>query len=232
MKIFAIGDLHLSVNNPKPMDIFGPQWEGYVDKIFSDWREKVGEEDLVLLPGDFSWAMKLEDAKADFEMLKKLPGTKIMIRGNHDYWWPSISNLRKALPEKFYAIQNDAMKFGDVIVCGTRGWTVPEPNTQASEDDERIYKREVIRLELTLQAAKNLQTNGEKIVCMMHYPPCNFHREESDFTRLIETYGVSTVVYGHLHGYKKVVPFFKMNDVDYYLTSCDMIENKLVEIMV
>ena len=88
MKIFAIGDLHLSVNNPKPMDIFGPQWEGYVDKIFSDWREKVGEEDLVLLPGDFSWAMKLEDAKADFEMLKKLPGTKIMIRGNHDYWWP------------------------------------------------------------------------------------------------------------------------------------------------
>ncbi len=232
MKIFAIGDLHLSVNNPKPMDIFGPQWEGYVDKIFSDWREKVGEEDLVLLPGDFSWAMKLEDAKADFEMLKNLPGTKIMIRGNHDYWWPSISNLRKALPEKFYAIQNDAMKFGDVIVCGTRGWTVPEPNTQASEDDERIYKREVIRLELTLQAAKNLQKNGEKIVCMMHYPPCNFHREESDFTRLIETYGVSTVVYGHLHGYKKVVPFFKMNDVDYYLTSCDMIENKLVEIMV
>lgn len=232
MKIFAIGDLHLSVNNPKPMDIFGPQWEGYVDKIFSDWREKVGEGDLVLLPGDFSWAMKLEDAKADFEMLKNLPGTKIMIRGNHDYWWPSISNLRKALPEKFYAIQNDAMKFGDVIVCGTRGWTVPEPNTQASEDDERIYKREVIRLELTLQAAKNLQKNGEKIVCMMHYPPCNFHREESDFTRLIETYGVSTVVYGHLHGYKKVVPFFKMNDVDYYLTSCDMIENKLVEIMV
>lgn len=232
MKIFAIGDLHLSVNNPKPMDIFGPQWEGYVDKIFSNWREKVGEEDLVLLPGDFSWAMKLEDAKADFEMLKKLPGTKIMIRGNHDYWWPSISNLRKALPEKFYAIQNDAMKFGDVIICGTRGWTVPEPNAQVGEDDERIYKREVIRLELTLQAAKNLQTNGEKIVCMMHYPPCNFHREESDFTRLIETYGVSAVVYGHLHGYKKVVPFFKMNDVDYYLTSCDMVENKLVEIMV
>lgn len=232
MKIFAIGDLHLSVNNPKPMDIFGPQWEGYVDKIFSDWRERVGEEDLVLLPGDFSWAMKLEDAKADFEMLKNLPGTKIMIRGNHDYWWPSISNLRKALPEKFYAIQNDAMKFGDVIVCGTRGWTVPEPNTQVSEDDERIYKREVIRLELTLQAAKNLQKSGEKIVCMMHYPPCNFHKEESDFTRLIETYGVSAVVYGHLHGYKKAVPFFKMNDVDYYLTSCDMVENKLVGIMV
>lgn len=232
MKIFAIGDLHLSVNNPKPMDIFGEQWEGYVDKIFSDWKERVGEEDIVLLPGDFSWAMKFDDAKADFDLLKDLPGTKILIRGNHDYWWPSISTLRKQLPQKMYAIQNDAMKIGDYIICGTRGWTVSEPNASVSEEDEKIFKREVIRLELTLQAAKALQKNCEKIVCMMHYPPCNFYRDESEFTRLIETYGVDAVVFGHLHGYKKVNAQFVLNDVPYYLTSCDMVDNKLVEIRV
>ena len=232
MKVFAIGDLHLSVNNPKPMDIFGPQWEGYVDKIFEDWKAKVGEEDIVLLPGDFSWAMKLEDAKSDFDLMKALPGKKVIIRGNHDYWWSSISAVRAILPEGFYAIQNDAMKFGDFIICGTRGWTVPEPGAQVSPENEKIYKREVIRLELTLQAAKKLQTNGEKIICMMHYPPCNFHRNESEFISLLKQYEVSTVVFGHLHGYKKVETKFKMGEADYYLTSCDIVGNKLIEINV
>ncbi len=230
MKVFAIGDLHLSVNNPKPMDIFGPQWEGYVDKIFEDWKEKVGEEDIVLLPGDFSWAMKLEDAKSDFDLMSTLPGKKIIIRGNHDYWWSSITAVRGVIPEGFYAIQNDAMKFGDFIICGTRGWTVPEPGAQVSAENEKIFKREVIRLELTLQAAKKLQTNGEKIICMMHYPPCNFHRNESEFISLLKQYEVSAVVFGHLHGYKRVELKFKMFDTDYYLTSCDMVGNKLTEI--
>lgn len=232
MKIFAIGDLHLSVNNPKPMDIFGPQWEGYVDKIFCDWKEKVGTHDLVLLPGDFSWAMKLEDAKSDFELIKDLPGKKIIIRGNHDYWWASISAVRAALPENIFAIQNDAMKFGDVIVCGTRGWMVPEEGASVTPENEKIFKREVIRLELTLQAAKKLQTNGEKIVCMMHYPPCNFHRRQSEFTELIEKYGVSCVVFGHLHGYKRAETKFSLGSAVYYLTSCDIVGNKLTEIEV
>ena len=128
MKVFAISDLHLSVNNPKPMDIFGPAWENYIEKIFVDWREKVGEEDLVLLAGDFSWAMKLEDSIADFQMLEDLPGKKIIIRGNHDYWWNSISAVRKILPKNFYAIQNDALKFGKFIICGTRLWNLPYDN--------------------------------------------------------------------------------------------------------
>ncbi len=230
MKVFAIGDLHLSVNNPKPMDIFGPQWEGYVDKIFDDWKQRVSNDDIVLLPGDFSWAMRLEETKKDFDLLKNLPGKKIMIRGNHDYWWSSISAVRKILPQNFFAIQNDAFVFGDFIVCGTRGWTVPEPNSEMTQENEKIFKREVIRLELTLQAAKKLQTNGQKIICMLHYPPCNFHRQESELTNLIEKYGVSVVVFGHLHGFKKAITKFEMNGVDYYLTSCDIVENKLVEI--
>ena len=232
MKIFAISDLHLSVNNPKPMDIFGERWEGYVEKIFDDWKRKVGDEDVVLLAGDFSWAMKLQEALPDFDLLKNLPGKKVLIRGNHDYWWPSISVLRAALPENIFALQNDAIKFGEYVICGTRGWSVPEPGEEQEAEDEKIFKREVIRLELTLQSAKKLQTNGEKIICMMHYPPCNFRREQSQFTELIEKYGVSSVVFGHLHGYKKIQTKFVMNGIDYYLTSCDMVENKLISIEV
>ena len=149
MKVFAISDLHLSINNPKPMDIFGPVWQGYLDKIFEDWKAKVSDEDLVLLAGDFSWAMKLEDTKEDFALLSSLPGKKIIIRGNHDYWWKSISAVRAFLPQNFYAIQNDAIKFGDIVVCGTRGWMVPERNSEQSEENKKIYDREVIRLELT-----------------------------------------------------------------------------------
>lgn len=228
MKIFAISDLHLSVNNPKPMDIFGERWEGYVEKIFDDWKQKVTGDDLVLLAGDFSWAMKFAEAMPDFDLLKELPGKKVIIRGNHDYWWPSISVLRQALPENIFALQNDAIKFGDYIICGTRGWTVPEQGQQQSAEDEKIFKREVIRLELTLQSAQKLQTGGEKIICMMHYPPCNFKREKSEFIQLIEKYGVSAVVFGHLHGYKKIQTKFTLGKIDYYLTSCDMVENKLV----
>ncbi len=228
MKIFAISDLHLSVNNPKPMDIFGERWEGYVEKIFDDWKQKVTGEDLVLLAGDFSWAMKFAEAMPDFDLLKELPGKKVIIRGNHDYWWPSISVLRQALPENIFALQNDAIKFGEYIICGTRGWAVPEQGQQQSAEDEKIFKREVIRLELTLQSAQKLQNNGEKIVCMMHYPPCNFKREKSEFIQLIEKYGVSAVVFGHLHGYKKIQTKFTLGQIDYYLTSCDMVENKLV----
>lgn len=232
MKIFAISDLHLSVNSPKPMNIFGPAWEGYEDKIFTDWKKKVSDDDLVLLPGDFSWAMKLEDAVCDFKLIEKLPGRKIIIRGNHDYWWNAISSVRKALPEKIFAIQNDAMKFDDVIVCGTRGWTVPENGNFESAEDEKIFKRELIRLELTLKSAKALQTANEKIVCLMHYPPCNFKREKSEFVTLLAEAGVSCVVFGHLHGVKHAKLQFELEGMKCYLTSCDLTENKLVEIEV
>ena len=190
MKVFAISDLHLSINNPKPMDIFGPVWDGYLDKIFSDWKEKVSEEDLILIAGDFSWAMKLEETKEDFNLLKDLPGKKVIIRGNHDYWWKSISAVRAILPPNFYAVQNDALKFDNIIVCGTRGWMVPEKNVIMTPENKKIYDREVIRLELTLQSAEKLRKEGDKVICMIHYPPTNFARDDSDFTSLIEKYKV------------------------------------------
>ena len=231
MKVFAISDLHLSINNPKPMNIFGEVWDNYIDDIFEDWKEKVGSEDLVLLAGDFSWAMKLEDAKVDFDLFKDLPGKKIIIRGNHDFWWKSISAVRGLIPEGFYAIQNDAIKFGNYIICGTRGWAVPEDPAIQKEEDKKIFDREVIRLELTLQTAEKLRTSPEdKIVAMIHYPPCNFKREDSEFTKLFEKYNVSAVVFGHLHGYKKASLWFKKNEIEYFLTSCDLVGNRLTEI--
>ncbi|MBR1890619.1 MAG: metallophosphoesterase [Clostridia bacterium] len=230
MKIFAISDLHLSVNNPKPMDIFGPVWDNYLDKIFADWKEKVSEDDVVLLAGDFSWAMKLEDTREDFQLLKDLPGKKIMVRGNHDYWWKSISAVRSVLPEKFYALQNDAIKIGDYIFCGTRLWNLPTIGKKQSDEDEKIYKRELLRLEMSLQAAQKLKENDEKIICELHYPPYTFSEEDNDVTALIEKYGVYKVVYGHIHAYCKQNLVLEKHGVTYYLTSCDIVGNKMIEI--
>ena len=231
MKIFAISDLHLSVNNPKPMNIFGPTWENYIEKIFDDWRAKVIEEDVVLLAGDFSWAMKIDDVRADFAMLKDLPGKKVIIRGNHDYWWKSISAVRNILPPNFYAIQNDAIKFENVIICGTRLWNIPDIK-RASEEDIKIYNRELIRLKLTLDSAKKLQEEGDKLICMLHYPPYSFKEEDNEITKLLEEYKVDVVVYGHIHAYCRQNLILKKNEVTYYLTSCDIVNNTLIQIEV
>ena len=230
MKIFAISDLHLSINSNKPMNVFGPVWDGYLDKIADSWKQ-VEDDDVVLIAGDHSWAMKLPDALPDLDYISNLgKGYKVIIKGNHDYWWSGISGLRKELPHKMYALQNDAVKIGEYIFCGTRGWTVPEQNHKTA-DDEKIYNREVIRLQLTLQDAKRLQTNNEKIIVLMHYPPFNSKLEDSDFTKLLEEYNVETVVYGHLHSYdKKQQLITHKNNVKYYLTSCDLIGNELIEI--
>ena len=227
MKIFAISDLHLSVNNEKPMDIFGPVWEGYLDKIFAQWQEKVGEDDLVLLAGDLSWAMKLDEVKSDVKLLENLSGKKVIIRGNHDYWWKSISAVREVLPNNFYAVQNDAIRFDGVVVCGTRGWKGVDKNIVLSAEDQKIFDREVLRLEMSLKEADRLRQGGDKLICMMHYPPVGFAKEDSPFSQLIEKYNVDIVVYGHLHGYKNVETYFVKNGVEYFLTSCDEVDNNI-----
>ena len=202
MKVFAISDLHLSINSNKPMNIFGPVWENYLEEIENSWSSLVTENDLVLISGDISWAMKLNDAKADLNYLSKFSGKKVIIKGNHDYWWSSISGVRSLLPENLYALQNDALRFGNYVVCGSRGWTVPEI-THKTEDDEKIYKRELIRMELSLKSALELKQDGDTLIVMMHYPPFNSKLEENDFTKLFEQFGVDIVVYGHLHSYDK-----------------------------
>ena len=231
MKVFSISDLHLSINSDKPMDIFGPVWENYLEEIEVSWDSLVSDDDIVLIPGDISWAMYLKDAVADLKYISHFKGKKVLLRGNHDYWWKSISELRRNLPENMYAVQNDAIKFENVIICGSRGWVVPE-TTHKSEEDEKIYKRELIRLELSLKEATTLRQDGDVLICLTHYPPFNSRHEDSDFTRLMEKYGVNKAVFGHLHSYdKRQALTYSKNGIDYFLTSCDLVKNQLVRIL-
>ena len=230
MKVFAIGDTHLSSVVEKPMDIFGPGWENHFERICNDWNARVNDDDLVLIPGDISWGMYLEEAVPDLDLIAKLKSKKIITRGNHDYWWKSISAVRSVLKPNMYALQNDAIRFDGVVVCGTRGWAVPE-NTFKDAEDEKIFKREVIRLELGLQAMDKLYQPQDKRIVMIHYPPFNAKMQPSEFTRLCEKYKVDYVVYGHLHGKNcRVKHELIQNEVKYLLCSCDQVDCKLVSV--
>ncbi len=230
MKIYAISDLHISTNTNKPMDVFGGNWVNYLEKIHADWQAKVSDEDLVLIGGDISWAMNVEDAKLDVESLSYLKGKKILIKGNHDYWWSGIGKVRDIMPENFFALQNDSIRFDGVVICGSRCWSVPG-SPDFTDQDKKIYLRETERLKLSLKSAQKLRQDGDKLIALIHYPPFNVKRENSAFTDIFEEYNVDVVVYGHLHG--KSVRSDKLvikNGIKYYLTSCDQVDNKLTEI--
>lgn len=236
MTVYAISDLHLPGGAKKPMDIFGAHWSGHFDKIRADWRARVADDDLVLIAGDISWAMRLQEAQADLNAIGALPGRKVLLRGNHDYWWSSISRVREALPEGMYALQNDALAIGDVVLCGTRGWLVPG-SAQLDADDERIYLRELSRLTLSLQHAEALRQTmrGQGItprtIAMLHYPPFGEHGGASDATRLLTQYGVDDAVYGHLHGPGLQGAFSgELEGVIYHQTSCDGLDFQLHEV--
>ena len=155
MSIFAIGDLHLPGGDKKPMDVFGAHWERHFERICADWQSRVKPEDIVLIPGDISWAMQLGDALNDLREIAKLPGTILLLRGNHDFWWSSLSQLRACLPKNMHAMQNDAFDAGECVFCGTRGWTIPLGQNAAAQD-EKLYRREALRLEMSLKDAARI----------------------------------------------------------------------------
>ena len=207
MRIFAIADPHLSKCHPKPMDIFGGNWQGHPEIFFERWQEVVNENDLVLIPGDISWAMHLEEAMEDLADIAALNGKKLLLRGNHDYWWNSISKVRNALPDDMYALQNDAFRFeaesgAGVVIAGTRAWNCPE-SFDFDSKDEKIYLREAERLKLSLAEAQKLLQEGDKLIVMLHFPPTNFRLEPSLFTTLIAEHNPDILVYGHVHGFEK-----------------------------
>ena len=216
MRIFAIADLHLPGGDCKPMDVFGPHWKGHFDKISSDWRRRVSAEDLVLLPGDLSWAMRLEEAAADLESIGALPGIKLLLRGNHDYWWGSVSRVRAMLPEGMFAVQNDALRIGDIVFCGSRGWTHPDG---ADDENRKIYERELIRLRMSLEEGKR---KGGRMIVMTHYPPLNERHGHTPMSSLIASYHPTDVVYGHLHGPSLKGAFNgTLDGIRYHCVSCD-----------
>lgn len=231
MRIFAISDLHLPGGEDKPMDIFGNGWQDHFERISRDAADRVSSDDVILIPGDISWAMTLKNAVPDLGKIATFPGRKVIMRGNHDYWWSSVTQVRAALPKDVYALQNDALRFGPLVVCGTRGWICPSPGSgKLSSDDERIYNREVHRLRLSLRAALPLN-DGERLIVMMHYPPFNEARESSGFTGQLESNGVKDVLYGHLHGGSLKTCFHgERNGVFYHQVSCDRLDFQLYEL--
>ncbi len=232
MNIYSISDLHLDLTGSKPMDIFGSSWDNYIDEIVQDWNSKVKEDDIVLISGDISWAMDMQDFKKDLEFFYKLKGNIVLNRGNHDYWWSSITQIRNALPKNMYAIQNDCIRFDDVIICGTRGWDIPERNEEIDKQTEKMLSRELSRMELSLSSMQKIRKENDKVIYMIHYPPFNSTRQQNAFLDLLERYNVDIVVYGHLHGKNiRATLYEERNGIKYYLTSCDQVQNKLVQIL-
>ncbi len=230
MNVYAISDLHLSATADKPMDIFGGNWEGHFEKIKEDWLAKVQEEDIVLVAGDISWAMKLEDALVDLRALADLPGKKVFVRGNHDYWWNGITRLRDSAPNgSFYFLQTDAVKLGNLVIVGSRGWTCPG-SSDYTEQDNKLYLREGERFRLALNEGEKLREEGDSLLVLMHYPPFNAKGEETLFTTLFEQRKVDKVVFGHIHGGAYFPYKTQKQGVEYILSSCDKLGFSLIKI--
>ena len=204
MNIYSVSDLHLSGVNPKPMDIFGNGWEGHFEKICADWNEKVAEDDVVLICGDISWGITLEEGLFDLKRLAPLKGRKVFIKGNHEYWRNGITKLRDRAPDK---------------------------SPDFTEQDNKIYLREAERFKLCFSDAARLRTEGDKLIAMIHYPPYSLKNGETLFTQLFEENKVDFAVFGHIHG-EAFFPFrSNKNGVEYILTSCDKVGFRLQKIL-
>lgn len=223
MALYTIADLHLPIGIDKPMDIFGGKWENYVKRLEDNWRSIVEEKDTVVIPGDISWATYLEESIPDFDFLESLPGRKIIMKGNHDYWWTTMSKLKKFVAENNYKtiefMQNNSFMHNDIALCGTRGWSYIGQG-EATEENVRIYERELGRLELSIQSA--LPNNPKKIIVFFHYPPVTLENKDNGFVDIMKKYNVELCVYGHLHsaGHKNAVCGVYDN-IKYMLVSCD-----------
>ncbi|MEG0291239.1 MAG: metallophosphoesterase [Anaerovoracaceae bacterium] len=230
MAIYAIADLHLSLDErvDKPMDIYGGSWINHVEKLEENWKKIIKEDDTVIIAGDISWGLKLDEAIADLQFISSLPGKKIISKGNHDLWWAGIGKLN-GLFDNIQFLHNNTIKVGDISICGTRGWNCPG-NDDFTENDLKIYKREILRLKMSIDMAK--KDGSTDIIGVLHYPPTNDKKQPSDFTKLFEAEGIKQVVFGHLHGEnaKKENNDYIYNGVSYKLISLDRLDCKPVKL--
>lgn len=236
MAVYIIGDLHLSFGENKPMSIFGQNWEGHAEKIKQDWIKKVKPEDYIILAGDFSWATYLEDTLEDFSYLNSLVGKKILLKGNHDYWWTTVTAMKRYLQEKEIDnvdfLFNNSFEIENKIFVGTRGWALLD-----SQNSEKMIKRETLRLELSIKNAIEQYGKEKEIICIMHYPPIsnscmkNEYTHKSEFLELMKKYNIKRCYYGHLHGssHKDAIEG-KIEGINFYLISSDYLDFKLLKI--
>ena len=218
MALYAIGDLHLCLGAEKPMDIFGGNWVGYMDKL-KEGLSVIGPEDTTVLLGDLSWALDLENAKADFAWINAIPGRKIILKGNHDYWWSTVAKFNKFCAENGFEnleiLNNNCYEYDAYAICGTRGWFFEEE--KSGEHDEKVFRRELCRLEASLKAAE-----GKQKLVFLHYPPKYKGYECPEILELLERYGVRRCFYGHLHGGSHGLAMEGLWDgVEYRLVSAD-----------
>ena len=234
MSIYVIGDLHLSFSTDKPMDIFGDNWEDHTEKIKENWLKKVTENDTVILPGDFSWATYLEETYKDFEFLNSLPGKKILSKGNHDYWWTTVTSMKRFLKENGFNnidfLYNSAFLVENKIITGTRGWI----NSWKSQENFKILKRENERLKISINKGINEFGTDKEIITFNHYPP--FYKEsiipdEINFSKTLKDFGIEKCYYAHLHGesHKDAIEG-NVNGIDYKLISSDYLKFDLLKI--
>jgi predicted phosphohydrolase len=221
MRVYAIGDTHLSFAHPKPMDIFGEQWAGHAQHIRDNWKREASEDDLLLLAGDISWALRLDEAAPDLDFIAQFPGRKLLLKGNHDYWWGSIARVRSAAPPTLEFLQNDAHMYAGVAVAGARGWSLPGTHAPGGED-AKLFDREIERLRLSLQAAQRL--DHSTLIVMTHFPPLRSLSEATPISELVEQSGARVCVYGHLHGRDiETAAQGERNGVHYKLVSADAV---------
>ena len=220
MALFAIADLHLSLGEDKPMDVFAG-WNDYTSRLENNWRKLVTDNDTVVVSGDISWAMKLEETLTDFTFIENLPGKKIFNKGNHDYWWTTMNKLREFTAERGFDdiefLQNNSFMYEDVAICGTRGWINPGWDNFGGED-RKIFDREVLRLELSLNSVKECN----EIYVFTHYPPMPVSLKENEFVQMMKKYPVTKCIYGHLHAaaHRNAVEG-TINGIEYKLVSGD-----------
>ena len=240
MSIYAIGDLHLSLNKEKPMDIFGGNWKNHEQKIKENWKNTVQDTDLVILPGDFSWEMHLKDMYNDFAYLNELPGKKLLLKGNHDYWWTTLAKMREFLQENKFEnidfVYNNSYLFEDKIIAGTRGWALND-----TENSDKMNHREEERLKLSLQSGVD-NFGDKKIICIMHYPPIieenkndannqSKNLKVSNYVQIMKEYNVKTCLYGHLHGESHKEAFEGIIEgINFKLVSSDYLDFKLYKV--
>ncbi len=226
MSIFVLGDPHLSFSSDKPMDIFGRKWKNHPQKIKKAWCRKVRAQDTVVVAGDISWAMSLKEAEADLAFLHELPGRKILLKGNHDYWWETASKMYRFFKEKgwhdFVLLHNNYVMAEGIALCGTRGWEV----SAGSEQDLKMIEREQQRLETSLQAVPK----GVKKLVFFHYPP--FDGEKDPFLPILKKYKVRRCYYGHVHGPKaEATKTIRKKRILFTLVSADALNFKPLRIV-